>query len=174
MLASGIIGGMYMLLVTLFSMWFGTVVDKHKKKRVMHVATLITLGAFIFAALLYRAIPHETITTLHQPWFWLFALILLVGAVVENIRNIAMGTVVTLLVEKEKRANANGLVGIVAGIGMIITSVFSGVSVGVFGLGWTLVIACVLTAFSYVHLFFVDIPEKEVAHDPTLKTKQLI
>lgn len=111
---------------------------------------------------------------LGQPWFWLFASIILVGAVAENMRNIALSTIVTLMVEKDKRANANGRArGSVQGIGFIVTSVFSGLSVGLLGMGWTLVIACVLTALAFVHMLCVKIPEKGIAHDPELKKKQV-
>ena len=48
------------------------------------------------------------------------------GAVVENMRNIALSTVVTLLIPTERHANANGLVGTVQGIAFMVTSVFSG------------------------------------------------
>lgn len=88
-------------------------------------------------------------------------------------RNIALSTVVTLLVEKDKRANANGLVGTVQGIGFIVTSVFSGLSIGLLGMGWTLAIALMLTAVSFVHMLFVRIPEDGVAHDPDLKSKKV-
>lgn len=172
-LATGIIGGMYMLLVALCSIWFGTIVDRHKKKSVMLFAATFTLVAFLIAAAIYAVVPYQTMATLTQPWFWIFATILLAGAVVENMRNIAMGTVVTLLVEKDKRANANGLVGTVSGIGFIVTSVFSGLSVGLLGMGWTIAIACMLTAAACVHMFFLDIPEKGIAHDPELKNKKV-
>ncbi len=172
-LATGIIGGAYMLLVAVCSLWFGTIVDQHKKKSVMLFAAVFTLVAFVVGASIYGLVPYETMSSLGRPWFWVFAGIILAGAVVENMRNIAMGTVVTLLVPKDKRANANGLVGTVGGIGFIITSVFSGLSVGLLGMGWTLVAACVLTAVAAAHLYFVDIPEKGVAHDPELKNKKV-
>lgn len=172
-LATGIIGGAYMLLVALCSMWFGTIVDAHKKKNVMVFAASFTLVAFLVAAGIYGVLPYEMISALTRPWFWVFAAVLLAGSVVENMRNIAMGTVVTLLVPKDSRANANGLVGTVSGIGFIVTSVFSGLSVGLLGMGWTLVIACVLTALACVHLFFVHIPEEGIAHDPELKNKKV-
>lgn len=172
-LATGIIGGSYMLLVALCSLWFGTVVDQHKKKSVMMFAAVFTMIAFLLGAAVYAVTPYDTISALGRPWFWVFAGIILTGAVVENMRNIAMGTVVTLLVPKDKRANANGLVGTVAGIGFIVTSVFSGLSVGLLGMGWTLAIACALTVIAAVHLYFVDIPEKGIAHDPELKNKKV-
>lgn len=172
-LATGIIGGSYMLLVALCSIWFGTVVDRHKKRSVMLFASAFTLVAFLLAGLFYLLLPKESLLTLTAPWFWIFAGIVLIGAVVENMRNIALSTVVTLLVEKNKRANANGLVGTVQGIGFIVTSVFSGLSIGLLGMGWTLTIALVLTALSFLHMLTVRIPEKGIAHDPDLKNKQV-
>lgn len=172
-LATGIIGGSYMLLVALCSIWFGTVVDHHKKRSVMLFASVFTLVAFLAGALFYVIVPQESLLSLNQPWFWLFAGIILIGAVVENMRNIALSTVVTLLVEKDKRANANGLVGTVQGIGFIVTSVFSGLSVGLLGMGWTLAIAVTLTALAFAHMLFIRIPEKGIAHDPELANKQV-
>jgi DHA3 family multidrug efflux protein-like MFS transporter len=97
----------------------------------------------------------------------------LIGAVVENMRNIALSTTVTLLVDEDKRANANGLVGTVSGIGFIVTSVFSGLAIGLLGMGWTLAIAIVLTALALIHIYFVQIPEKGIAHDPELANKKV-
>lgn len=172
-LATGIIGGMYMLLVALCSIWFGTVVDRHKKRSVMLFAAAFTLVAFLVASLIFVLVPAGSLLVISSPWLWLFAGIILIGAVVENMRNIALSTVVTLLVDKEHRANANGLVGTVQGIGFIVTSVFSGLSIGLLGMGWTLAIACALTAIAFIHILFVKIPEKGVAHDPELKNKKV-
>lgn len=172
-LATGIIGGSYMLLVALCSIWFGTLVDHHKKRSIMLFASAFTLVAFLLAGLFYVLLPQEALLTLTAPWFWIFAGVILIGAVVENMRNIALSTVVTLLVDKDKRANANGLVGTVQGIGFIVTSVFSGLSIGLLGMGWTLAIALILTALSFLHMLTVHIPEKGIAHDPELKNKQV-
>ena len=172
-LATGIIGGAYMLLVALCSIWFGTIVDHHKKRSVMLFASVFTMIAFLVGALFYVLVPSDSLLSLNQPWFWLFAGIILIGAVVENMRNIALSTVVTLLVKKDKRANANGLVGTVQGLGFIVTSIFSGLSVGLLGMGWTIAIACVVTALAFVHMLFIKIPEKGIAHDPELKNKQV-
>jgi DHA3 family multidrug efflux protein-like MFS transporter len=46
--------------------------------------------------------------------------------------------------------------------------VFSGLSIGFLGMGWTLGISIALTAVALVHLFFVKIPEKDILHDPAL------
>ena len=87
--------------------------------------------------------------------------IILAGAVVENLRNIALSTTVTLLVPTERHANANGLVGTVGGLAFLVTSVLSGFSVGLLGMGWTLAIASGLTVVALVHLLALRIPEKD-------------
>lgn len=158
-LATGIIGGAYMLLIAIFAMLFGTIVDRHRKHAVMIFAGAFTLVAFGVAWALYSLFPESTLLDLGQPWFWLFTGIILIGAVVENMRNIALSTTVTLLVPQEKHANANGLVGMVGGIAFLVTSVFSGLSIGFLGMGWTLVIAIGLSAAALVHLFTLRIPE---------------
>lgn len=172
-LATGIIGGTYMLFIAFCSIWFGTLVDHHKKKNIMVFAAGSTLIAFLVAGIVFLLIPEETLLSLGQPFFWIFAFIILAGAIVENMRNIALSTTVTLLVPKDKRANANGLVGAVQGIGFIITSVFSGLAIGFLGMGPTLLIAIILTAVAFIHILFVDIPEKGVAHDPELANKKI-
>lgn len=172
-LATGVIGGLYMLVVAIFSIIFGTIVDHNKKKRVFVFSSTFTLIAFALAGILYATQPTSSLLDITNPLFWIFIGIILVGAVVENMRNIALSTTVTLLVPKDKRANANGLVGTVAGIGFMVTSVFSGLAIGFLGMGWTLAIAIALTALALVHICFVNIPEKGIAHDPELKNKKV-
>jgi len=164
-LATGIIGGAYMLLVALCSMAFGTIVDRHRKHTVMVFAGLITLVAFGISGGLYLVFPESTLLDLGAPWFWLFSGIILFGAVIENMRNIALSTTVTLLIPEEKHANANGLVGTVQGLAFMVTSVFSGLSIGLLGMGWTLIIAIALSAAALVHLLFLKIPEAQPESD---------
>lgn len=160
-LATGIVGGAYMLLVALFAMVFGTIVDRHRKHQVMVVAGLVTLTAFGIAGLLYLAFPESALLDLGGSWFWIFSGIILFGAVIENMRNIALSTTVTLLVPEERHANANGMVGTVQGLAFMVTSVFSGLSIGLLGMGWTLLIAIALSAAALVHLAFLRIPEDQ-------------
>ncbi|WP_286795389.1 MFS transporter [Microbacterium sp. UBA3394] len=165
-LATGIIGGAYMLFIAIFAMIFGTLVDRHRKHRVMILSSLITLASFLVAGALYLAQPESALVDLGGPWFWLFAGIILFGSVVEHMRNIALSTTVTLLTPVDRHANANGLVGTVQGIAFIITSVFSGLAIGFLGMGWTLVIALVATAAALVHLLFLRIPEEQPVVEP--------
>jgi len=172
-LATAIIGGSYMLFVAIFSLVFGTIVDHNKKKKVMLISSGITLVAYLLAGLIFIIFPQSEIINWSTVAFWLFAGIILIGGVVENMRNIALSTTVTLLVPKDDRAKANGLVGAVQGVAFLVTSVFSGLSIGFLGMGWTLVIAIVFTAIAFIHLLFVSIPEEKIIHDPELGGKKI-
>ncbi|MHA7278131.1 MFS transporter [Arthrobacter sp. MDT2-2] len=159
-IATGVIGGAYMLLIALSSISFGTFVDRYRKLAVMRFAAGFTLAMFVLSGVMYLLTPAARLLDLRQPWFWVFTLIILIGAVVENLRNIALSTTVTILVEPDRRANANGLVGMVQGLMFIITSVLSGLSVGLIGMGWTIVVALVLTALAFAHLLTLRMPEE--------------
>lgn len=172
-MATAIIGGAYMLLIAFCSVLFGTLVDHHRKKDIMVASSLFTLVAFGIAGVLFLSFPEASLLDWGGPLFWVFTLIILTGAVVENMRNIALSTVVTLLVPKEKHANANGMVGTVQGLAFLVTSVFSGLSIGQLGMGWTLLIAISFTAVALIHLLFVPIPEEKIVHDPELAGKKV-
>src|SRR6478609_302786 len=141
-MATAIIGGGYMLFTAVFGTFFGTLVDRHRKKQVMVISSTVTLVAYAASAGL-----------------WLLTGVILVGGVVESLRNIALSTTVTLLVPDDGRDKANGLVGTVQGISFMITSVFSGLSVGLLGMGWTLAIAVALTGVALLHLLPITVPE---------------
>ncbi|HEU4465349.1 MAG TPA: MFS transporter, partial [Agromyces sp.] len=115
-LATGIIGGAYMLLIAFFAMLFGTIVDRHRKHRVMVFSSVVTLAAFLLAGVVYLLQPESALVDLGGPWFWVFSGIILFGSVVEHMRNIALSTTVTLLVPVDRHANANGMVGTVQGL----------------------------------------------------------
>ncbi|GLB69033.1 MFS transporter [Arthrobacter mangrovi] len=159
-IATGVVGGAYMLLMALSSISFGTFVDRYRKLAVMRFAGGFTLAMFALSGLLFLLIPAARLLDLSQPWFWVFTLVILVGAVVENLRNIALSTTVTILIEPDRRANANGLVGMVQGLMFIVTSVLSGLSVGLLGMGWTIAVGVALTALAFVHLLTLRLPEE--------------
>ncbi|WP_022923407.1 MFS transporter [Serinicoccus marinus] len=83
-LATGIIGGAYMLLVAFSSVFFGTLVDHHRQLPVMRVSSTLSLVAFTVAGLLYLVVPQQDTTDLTQPWFWTLSVIIIAGAVVEH------------------------------------------------------------------------------------------
>lgn len=172
-LATAIIGGSYMLLVAICSLWFGVIVDHNKKKKVMLMSSIITAVAYLLAGVTYLLFTKDQILNWEGSMFWLFAGLILIGGVVENMRNIALSTTVTLLVPKDGRDKANGMVGTVQGVAFMVTSVFSGLSIGYLGMGGTLAIAVALTTLALVHLLFVQIPENDIYHDPNLNTKKI-
>ena len=69
-----------------------------------------------------------------------------------NIRSIALPTLVTIMIPEDRRDRANGLVGMVTGIGFLTTSVISGFLVAWGGMLATLVFALVLTGVVFAHL----------------------
>ena len=172
-LVTGVLGGTYMVLVALSSMSFGTIVDHHKKKLVMMVSNIISFSAFLLAGIMFLVCGETVLLDVSDPLLWLFSGVILAGAVAGNMRNIALSTTVTLLVPAEKRANANGLVGTVSGIGFIVTSVFSGLSIGILGMGWTLGIAIALMAATVLQLILVKIPEKDIVLEPGVEHKKV-
>jgi DHA3 family multidrug efflux protein-like MFS transporter len=159
-IATGVVGGAYMLLIALSSISFGTFVDRCRKLAVMRFAACFTLVMFVLSGVMFLLVPAASLLDLGQAWFWIFTLVILVGAVVENLRNIALSTTVTILIEPERRANANGLVGMVQGLMFIVTSLLSGLSVGLLGMGWTIAVALVLTALAFAHLLTLRMPEE--------------
>ncbi|WP_109471623.1 MFS transporter [Ornithinimicrobium cavernae] len=159
-LATGVIGGAYMLFVSASSIMFGSVVDHHRKIVVMRASSVSTLVLFVLAGLFYARVPGADMTDLSQPWFWVFAVLILIGAIVEHMRNIALSTCVTILVPEGERDRANGLVGTAQGITFLATSVLSGLSIGFLGMGWTLVVATIAVAVGLVHLLLVRMPQE--------------
>jgi DHA3 family multidrug efflux protein-like MFS transporter len=158
-IASGAVGAAYMLFVSVCSMLFGTLVDRFDKKAVMVWATVFALGMFLIDLGFFAVAGADRLSDITQPWFWLFTAIMLAGAVVEQLRGIALSTTVTLLVPEERRANANGMVGTVQGLSMLVTSVFSGLSVGYLGMGWTMVIGTGILIPVLLHLASLTVRE---------------
>ena len=95
---------------------------------------------------------------------WVFILLVLAGAVAGNLRAVALSTTVTLLVPEDRRDRANGLVGTANGVAFALTSVFSGLAIGMLGMGACVVITVVLTALAGAHLASIQIDGDEAPH----------
>jgi MFS transporter, DHA3 family, multidrug efflux protein len=159
-LATAIIGGGYMLLVAVSGMFFGTFVDGHRRRTSMLLSSALSLAAFSLAALTYLVSPRSALSDVAHPNFLALVALVLAGAIAGNLRTVALSTTVTLLVPEGQRDRANGLVGTANGVAFAITSVFSGLAVGLLGMGWCLVIAVVLTALVAAHLLMIRINEQ--------------
>ncbi|HYC98849.1 MFS transporter [Brevundimonas sp.] len=159
--ATGMIAGVYLVLTAGFAIWFGSLVDHHRKKRVMLGSSLASLALYGAAFAVHQAAPEGSLAEVAGVWLWLFIGVAMLGVIAGNIRSIALPTLVTALVPADRRDRANGLVGMVTGIGFLTTSVISGLLVARGGMVWTLVFALVLTVVVFAHLRFVRVDEPD-------------
>jgi MFS transporter, DHA3 family, multidrug efflux protein len=169
---TAMIGGGFALISAVLGVFFGTFVDRHRKKHVMVVASAVSLVFFGLAALDY-AVARDGLLRLTNPHFWFFITSILIGAVAGNLRAIALSTCVTLLVPEGERDKANGMLGTVNGLSFTLTSVFSGLVIGRLGMGWALAFGIVGTVLALLHLFTIRVEEADPslleAHDATPK-----
>lgn len=157
--ATGLIAGIYLVLTGSLGIWFGSLVDHHRKKRVMLASSA---ASFVFYAIGLAAafiVPDADLTRVGGVHLWLFILVVMAGMIAGNLRGIALPTIVTMLVPEDRRDKANGLVGMVTGIGFLTTSAISGFLVAWDGMIATLLLALVFTVLVFVHLLFVKFEE---------------
>ncbi len=162
--ATGTIGGIYLVLAALCGVWFGGIVDHHKKKTVMLISSIASLSFYALAGALFFTAPAGTLADITDPRLWLFSFTLLLGVIAGNMRNVAMPTVVTLLVPEEKRAKANGLVGMLSGLSFGTVSVISGLMIAFVGMDGVVLFALFLTLLVLAHIALITIPEDTLAH----------
>lgn len=142
---------------------FGPIVDRERKKFAMMQSSIMSLMAYCVGALIYFSIPETTWQEPFSPMLWVLIVVLMLGVVANNLRMIAQSTIVTMLFE-ENRDKANGLVGASMGLSFAVTSVFSGLIIGFFGMGTAIIVAIVATLIALLHLTFIALPEKEIVH----------
>lgn len=162
--ATAIMSGIYTLSVAATGIWFGSLVDHHKKKTMMLASSVVTLILFTLSFIIYIVAPEGSFTNIQNPYFWTFVTLLLFGVIAGNIRYIALSTLVKMLVPEDKRDKANGLVGTTNGIVFLIVSVLSAFLVGWGGMNVVMVLAVVLTSGAILHMWLQNIPEQGVAH----------
>ncbi len=162
--ATSIISGIFLVFTAGLGIWFGSLVDHNKKKNVMILSGVISLFIYIIGFGIYLALPAETWKNPTSVTLWIFNVLLLVGVIAGNIRSIAVPTLVTILIPEDDRAKANGLTGTAFGIAFLICSAISGLLVGAGGMFYVLILGIVMMTLSIVHLWFLQIPEKEIVH----------
>jgi DHA3 family multidrug efflux protein-like MFS transporter len=156
--ATGVIAGLFLVMTSLSGIWFGSIVDHHPKRTVMIASNAAAIGLYAAASAVYLTVDERTFTDPASPVLWVFVLLLMCGVIAGNLRGIAMSTAVTLLVPAERRDKANGLVGTVSGVSFLVTSVISGLLVGLSGMFHVLVLALVVMGASVAHLLTVRVP----------------
>ncbi len=163
-LATSFMAGIYLASVAVSGFYLGSVVDHHKKKYAMLLSSLVSLVLYAFAAAIYISVNKENFTDYNSPILWLFIVLNLFGAIMGNMRNIALSTVVTILIDEEKRDKANGMVGTINGVSFLAASIFSGLIIGFLGIFWLMVVALLLNFLVIIHLLFLSIPEHGIVH----------
>ncbi|MBK9925345.1 MAG: MFS transporter [Anaerolineales bacterium] len=162
--ATSVVSGIYLVAVAVSGIWFGSLVDHNKKKNVMILSGFVSLFIYVIGFVMYLNVPAETWKNPTSPTLWVFVPLLLLGVIAGNLRGIALPTLVTILIPEDSRDKANGLVGTTTGVIFLITSAVSGFLVAHSGMYLVLILAMVVMTLSIVHLFFTDIPEKEIVH----------
>ena len=160
---TGMIGGIYLVMTAGLAIWFGSLVDHHRKKRVMLASSMISLVLYGASLAAYALAPEEAITLVSGAGLWLFILLVMLAVIGGNLRMIALPTLVTALVPADRRDKANGLVGMVTGIGFLLTSGISGFLVARDGIRGPLALALAMSAVAFVHLAAVRVDEPEPA-----------
>ncbi len=157
--ATGMIAGVYLVLTAVSGFWFGSLVDHHRKTVAMAGSSVASLAFYLPALILLLLAPKGAMADVGAPWLWGLIGLTMLGVIAGNVRGIALPTLVTILIPEEERDKANGLVGMVSGIGFLTTSVISGLLVAWGGMTYVLVFALAFTLAALAHLLTIRIDE---------------
>lgn len=162
--ATGMIAGLYLIATAGTGIWFGSLVDHHKKKTMMTISAVVSLAMYAISLIVYLLAPENAFKDPASVWLWSLVVLLMLGVIVGNIRTIAMPTLVTILIPEDRRDKANGLVGTASGVSFLVTSVISGLLVARGGMLYVLILAMVILLAAILHILKVQVPEKGIAH----------
>jgi DHA3 family multidrug efflux protein-like MFS transporter len=159
-LATGMVAGIFLVATAISGIWFGSLVDHHRKKSVMQASTAVSLVLYLGAFVLYQVTPKDVFTDPTSVRLWIFIVVSMIGVIAGNIRSIALMTLVTVLFEADRRDRANGLVGTASGVTFLITSVISGLLVAAGDMLYVLLLAMAVMAVALVHLARVRVDDR--------------
>ncbi|HSD56897.1 MAG TPA: MFS transporter [Methanotrichaceae archaeon] len=158
-ISTSVLAGIWLVVTALSSNWFGSIIDRYKKKQAMMGSSIATLLLFASGFLLFRFSPEAVFATVASLRFWIFAIILLMGVIAGSMYSIAVPTLVAFLVPEDQHDRANGLFGTVMGTSFVITSAASGLALAFGGMSFVLLVAIIFTLFSAAMLWTIPIPE---------------
>jgi MFS transporter, DHA3 family, multidrug efflux protein len=159
-LATGMVAGIFLVATALCGIWFGSLVDHYRKKAIMQASSLVSLAFYAAAFTLYQLTPEQTFANPASVTLWVFIVLSMLGVIAGNIRQIALMTLVTILIPEDRRDRANGLVGSTLGVSFLVTSVISGLLVAAGGMFYVLLLGMVVLGVSVVHLASVRIEDR--------------
>ena len=163
-ISTSTMGGIFLVLVAVSGIWFGSIVDHHKKKHAMLGSSVFTLVAFAIGLVFLHVAPAGAFASVASPWLWILTVLLLCGTIAGTIYNIAIPTLIGLTVPEDRRDRANGMFGTVIGIAFGITSVASGVALAYLGMKWVIGIAIAFTLVAIAMLALTPVEEREIVH----------
>ncbi len=158
-LVTSLIAGIFGITNAITAFPFGWMVDHYKKKSVLLISSSLSTLSFIGAYFLLTGMPESSFQNISSPVLWILIIILLFGSIAGNLRMICLNPIVSMLFEADERAKQNGLIGVSNGISFTLTSVLSGLSIGLLGMEITLLLAISALSLSIVYLSFIPIPE---------------
>lgn len=158
------LAGIWLVFTALSGIWLGSIVDHYKKKYAMIGSSIATLIFFTAGLSILNLFPAGTFLSVNSFILWILSLVLLLGVIAGSIYQIAIPTLVAVIVPEKERDKANGMFGTVMGISFAITSIASGLVLAYGGIFTVLLISIILTLLSIFLLTFIDIPEKKVIH----------
>jgi MFS transporter, DHA3 family, multidrug efflux protein len=159
-LATGMVAGIFLVTTAVSGIWFGSLVDQHRKKTIMQVSAVVSLAFYAVAFTLYQLTSEQTFTNPASVMLWVFIVLSMLGVITGNIRSIALMTLVTLLIPEDRRDKANGLVGTTLGVSFLVTSVISGLLVAAGAMFYVLLLAMAVLALSVMHLASVRVEDR--------------
>ena len=157
--ATGMVAGIFLVFTAAFGIWLGAIVDHNSKRLAMMGSSLVSFVFYVAAIAMVLLEPEGAFSDAFSPYLWVFVLVVMLGVIAGNIRSIALPTIVTILIPEDERDKANGLVGMVTGIGFLTTSVISGFLVAWGGMYLVLLLALAATVLVFFHLFFLRLNE---------------
>lgn len=163
-IAMSVMAGIYTITVAVSGFYLGSLVDRFPKKLVMQAATGSSAVLYVLALAIFVVTPPAELTHAASIPLWIFVVSTLFGAIVGNVRAIALMTLVTIMVPDGERARANGLVGTSNGVAFLASSILSGLAIGYLGVDWMLVSAIVSLLLAIGHLSTVPIPNAPAQH----------
>ncbi|HYC90553.1 MAG TPA: MFS transporter [Thermoanaerobaculia bacterium] len=163
-ISTSTLAGVFLVMTMVSGLWFGSLVDHHKKKHAMLGSSIVTLLLFIGGLALLHFTPADAFASVRSVPLWIFAVVLLAGTIVGSIYNIAIPTLVAFIVPEDRRDRANGMFGTVIGLAFGITSVASGLVLAFGGMKVVLVIAIVATVLAIAVLALIPVHEERPAH----------
>ena len=157
-IVTSVMAGIFLVTIAVSGIYLGSLVDRFPKKTVILLSSLGSLLLFALAGTVYAFSPAEAFHDPANPLLWALITLTLFGAIVGNLRGIALSTLVTIMIPAENRDRANGLVGSANGVAFLVGSIFSGLAVGFLGVGGMFSAASALMVLVIVHAATLSIP----------------